>query len=77
MDGNALKIELMKDAKLVDGVGKHWAVNPVKVAVTVLIGKDKEPVTQVVTVQKLWTNCFEAAGNVFKPWWTIVKAEFV
>lgn len=78
MDGNALKQELLKHAHFQDGVGKHWVLNPPqKVAVTVEIGRDKEPVTTTVAIQKIWTNCLEGAGNVFKPWWTIVKAEIL
>lgn len=78
MDGNALKQELLKGAHFVDGVGKHYVVNPSKkVSVTVLIGRDKEESTRTVSVQKIWTNCLEGANNVFIPWWTITKAEIL
>lgn len=78
MDGNALKAELLKQAHLQDGVGKHWVLNPPhKVRITTEIGRDREPLTLVVSVCKIWANCLEGTGNVFKPWWTIKEAEIL
>lgn len=69
--GQKLKAELTKLAFEVPGVGKHWQMKEsVKVEVETT-NRDKEIIIRILSINKLFTNCFESTQGASIPWWCV------